>query len=117
MGRGNHYIQLVKILYCKLPTNIEQLQYYQLGGQAGIQTLISEVGGECATTEPPWLSFHVAEGEGYFNRIYRNPLGILQQNQLSSFTYLMTLYNGKFTKILLSSKSVTSLVDLTLAHE
>ena len=30
MGRGNHYIQLVKVLYCKLPTNGKQLSTFPL---------------------------------------------------------------------------------------
>ena len=29
-GRGNHYIQLVKVLYCKLPTNGKQLPAFPL---------------------------------------------------------------------------------------
>ena len=30
MGRGNQYIQLVKVLYCKLPTNSKQLPAFPL---------------------------------------------------------------------------------------
>ena len=30
MGRGNQYIQLVKVLYCKLPTNGKQLLAFPL---------------------------------------------------------------------------------------
>ena len=29
-GRGNQYIQLVKVLYCKLPTNSKQLPAFPL---------------------------------------------------------------------------------------
>ena len=29
-GRGNQYIQLVKVLYCKLPTNSKQLSAFPL---------------------------------------------------------------------------------------
>ena len=29
-GRGNQYIQLVKVLYCKLPTNRQQLPAFRL---------------------------------------------------------------------------------------
>ena len=29
-GRGNRYIQLVKVLYCKLPTNRKQLPAFPL---------------------------------------------------------------------------------------
>ena len=42
VGRGNQYIQLVKVLYCKLTTIGKQLP------------LTLEVGGECVTTAPPW---------------------------------------------------------------
>ena len=53
-GRGNQYIQLVKVLYCKLPTNSKQL--YQLSHlrSAGNRIPISEVGGESVTTLPLW---------------------------------------------------------------
>ena len=30
MGRGNQYIQLVKVLYCKLPINSKQLPAFPL---------------------------------------------------------------------------------------
>ena len=30
MGRGNQYIQLVQVLYCKLPTNGKQLPAFSL---------------------------------------------------------------------------------------
>ena len=30
MGRGNQYIELVKVLYCKLPTNSKQLPAFPL---------------------------------------------------------------------------------------
>ena len=49
MGRGNQYIQLVKVLYCKLPTNSKQLPAFP-----GFRTPISEVGGKSVTTLPPW---------------------------------------------------------------
>ena len=39
MARGNQYIQMVKVLYCKLMTIRPQMT--------------SEVGGECVTTAPP----------------------------------------------------------------
>ena len=50
MGKGNQYIELVKIVYCKLPTNGKQLPAFL--GQ-GTKPPISEVGGESATTGPP----------------------------------------------------------------
>ena len=36
-GRGNQYIQLVKVMYCKLPTNGKQLQ--ALPHEVGPQTV------------------------------------------------------------------------------
>ena len=50
MGRRNQYIQLVKVLYCKLPTNSRQLPAFPLE----VRTMISEVGGESVTTLPLW---------------------------------------------------------------
>ena len=44
-GRGNQYIQFVRVLYCKLPTNGNQLTAFPLEA--------SEVGGESVTTLPP----------------------------------------------------------------
>ena len=34
-GRGNQYIQLVKVLYCKLPTNVKQLPAFPLEAMPG----------------------------------------------------------------------------------
>ena len=36
-GRGNQYIQLVKVLYCKLPTNSKQLPAFPLEAVPGIE--------------------------------------------------------------------------------
>ena len=36
-GRGNQYIQLVKVLYCKLPTNGKQLPAFQLEAVPGTE--------------------------------------------------------------------------------
>ena len=48
-------LQVVKVLYCKLPTNSKQVT-----GRAGNRTPISEVGGESVTTLPPWpLTFNI----------------------------------------------------------
>ena len=44
---------LVKVLYCKISTNSKQLPVISQEVKARIQTLISEVGGECVTTTPP----------------------------------------------------------------
>ena len=52
IGRGNQYIQLVKVLYCKLPTNCKQLPAFPLEVGAGFE--LSEVGGESVSTLPPW---------------------------------------------------------------
>ena len=54
-GRGNQYIQFVRVLYCKLPTNGKQLyQLSHLRKRAGDRTPASEVGGESVTTLPLW---------------------------------------------------------------
>ena len=45
-GRGNQYIQLVKIMCCKLPTNGKQPPAFPLGAMPGTEPPASEVGGE-----------------------------------------------------------------------
>ena len=52
MGRGNQYIQLVKVLYCKQPTNDKQLPAFPFEVGWG-RNLISEEEGENVTTLPP----------------------------------------------------------------
>ena len=47
-ARGNQYIQFVKVLYCKLPTNSKQLPAFPF--EAGNRTPALEVGGESVTT-------------------------------------------------------------------
>ena len=37
MGRGNQYIQLVKVLYCKLPTDGKQLPAFPLEVRLGTE--------------------------------------------------------------------------------
>ena len=37
VGGGNQYIQLVKVLYCKLPTNGKQLPAFQLEVRPGFE--------------------------------------------------------------------------------
>ena len=37
-GRGNHYMQFVRALYCKLPTNGKQLPAFPLEPVPGIET-------------------------------------------------------------------------------
>ena len=56
-GRGNQYIQLVKVLYCKLPTNGKQLPAFPLEVGPGTELSASEVGGESVTTLPPLAPF------------------------------------------------------------
>ena len=36
-GRGNQYIQFVRVLYCKLPTNSKQLSAFPLEAMPGIK--------------------------------------------------------------------------------
>ena len=52
-GKGNQYIQLVKVLYCKLPINSEQLPAFPLEVGLGFK-LQSQRLGESVTTLPPW---------------------------------------------------------------
>ena len=53
-GRGNQYIQFVRVLYCKLPTNSKQLPAFPLEAIPRTKPPASEVGGESFTTLPPW---------------------------------------------------------------
>ena len=55
MGRGNQYIQFVKVLYLKLLTIGKQVPASLLEVGPGIRTPISAVGGESVTTLPPCL--------------------------------------------------------------
>ena len=57
-GRGNQYIQFVRVLYCKLPTNGKQLLAFPLEALPRIEPHASEVGGESVTTLPPWPLTH-----------------------------------------------------------
>ena len=53
MGRGNKYIQFVKVVYCKLPTigkNLEATNFPTYGLRFELQT--SKKRGECVTTVP-----------------------------------------------------------------
>ena len=47
VSKGNQYIQLVKVLYCKLPTIGKQLPTFP-----HYEPQTSKVGGECVTTVP-----------------------------------------------------------------
>ena len=53
-GRGNQYIQFIRVPYCKLPTNGKQLPAFPLEVVPGSEPSVSEVGGESVTTLPPW---------------------------------------------------------------
>ena len=53
-GRGNQYIQFVRVLYCKLPTNGKQLPAFPLEAVLGVEPRPQEVRGESVTTLPPW---------------------------------------------------------------
>ena len=58
MGRGNQYIELVKVLNCKLPTKGKQVPPFPLEVGLPTKTPILEVGGECyhsATMAPSSL--------------------------------------------------------------
>ena len=66
-GRGNQYIQLVKVLYCKLPTSGKQLPAFPLELRPGIRTPISEVVGESVTTANKAYIYILVES--YFENI------------------------------------------------
>ena len=76
-GRGNQYIYLVKVLYCKLPTNGKQLPAFQLEVRPGPKPQSqtdSEAGGECVMGVPQTKPLHEFSRnfQGIFNlkRIY-----------------------------------------------
>ena len=52
-GRGNQYIQFIRDLYCKLPTNGKELPAFPLEAVPGTKPPASEVGGQSVTTVPP----------------------------------------------------------------
>ena len=59
-GRGNQYIQFVRVLYCKLPTNGKQLPAFPLEAVPGTepQSLRWEAS---VTTLPPWPLYMSAD--------------------------------------------------------
>ena len=65
-GRGNQYIQFVRGLYCKLPTNGKQLPAFPLEAVPGIEPRW-EVGGESVTTLPPWPPINLYTFGGHFS--------------------------------------------------
>ena len=50
-GRGNQYIQFVRVLYCKLPTNGKQLPAFPVEAVLGIEPRPQRWGGESVTTQ------------------------------------------------------------------
>ena len=52
-GRGNQYIQFVRVLHCKLPTNGKQLPAFPLEAVPGTEPGL-RMGGESVTTLPLW---------------------------------------------------------------
>ena len=65
MGRGNQYIQLVKVLYCKLPTIGKQLATTNV---PGFEPPTTEVGGKCITTRSLWPPHKIFFGEAVFEK-------------------------------------------------
>ena len=54
-GRGNQYIQFVKVLYCKLPTNDKQLPAFPLEVGTGTEPQSQRWEARASvTTLPPW---------------------------------------------------------------
>ena len=56
-GRGNQYIQLVRVLYCKLLTNGKQLPAFPLQAVTGIEPRPQRWEAESVITLPPWPLF------------------------------------------------------------
>ena len=52
-GRGNQYIQFVRVLYCKLPTNGKQLLAFPLEAVLGTEPRPQRWEAS-VTTLPPW---------------------------------------------------------------
>ena len=52
VGRGNQYMQLVKVLYCKLPAVDKKATSFPRSGLE-FEPPTLEMGGECVTTVPP----------------------------------------------------------------
>ena len=52
-GRGNQYIQFVRVPYCKLPTNGKQLPAFPLEAMTGIEPRPQRWEGESVATLPP----------------------------------------------------------------
>ena len=70
--RGNQYIQFVRALYCKLPTNGKQLPAFPLEAVPGTKPPTSEMGGKSVTTLPSWppvLSLKASTTKQYHARL------------------------------------------------
>ena len=80
MGRGNQYTQLVKFLYCKLPTNSKQLPAFPLEVGPGFELRSQRWEARVFTTLPPW------------------PLQPQHQTQLTS-TCIQSLYWSQMSAI------------------
>ena len=78
------YIQFVRVLYCKLPTNSKQLPAFPLEVRPGFVLRSQRLGGESVTTLPPWPqiwffkdyssspttpSTHLSRGRGHGGRV------------------------------------------------
>ena len=70
-GRGNQYIQLVKVLYCKLPTNGKQLPAFPLEVEQETEPQPQEVGGK-SVTRFPWLKLVFEKNIIFSNSISEN---------------------------------------------
>ena len=53
-GRGNQYIEFVRVLYCKLPTNGKQLPAFPHKALTGIEPWPQRWEARVVTTLPPW---------------------------------------------------------------
>ena len=71
-GRGNQYIQFIRVLYRKVTTNSKQLPAFPLEAMPGTEPPASEVGGESVTTLPSWSL--TSEVEGKYSNCYTTEL-------------------------------------------
>ena len=95
-GRGNQYIQLVKILYCKLPTNSKQLPSFPLEVGPGFE-LRSERR-ECyhsATVAPQCCARQIGILTGR---------GVEEKQQIHELGYGTFLYNIQTKLVIINIK-------------
>ena len=71
-GRGNQYIQFVRVLYCKLPTNGKQLPAFLLKAVPGTEPRPQSWEARVLTTLPPWFPWQACSIRGIDRWLWRN---------------------------------------------